>query len=269
MSTVMIVLSVIFFVISTFFSMVGMGGGILYVPILLFAGFSIKHAPAISLILILSTGISALLNFSKHNKVDWKLALVIEPATNIMAIVGGYFSNALPARVLLSLLIAILIIAAILMIKKPNLKKQKERAEHVPWYCWHRFFGETDYVVNIPLVVSAAGLIGILAGMLGITGGVIKLPIMVLLCGVPMDIAVATSTVMVTITATAGLIGHGLHETIAWQTGLLLAITAVIGGRLGSKLSMKTDKSKLKTGFGYLLFIVAAKILWQVIHMHA
>jgi hypothetical protein len=91
-----LLLALVFFVISTVFSMIGMGGGILYVPILLFAGFSIKQAPAISLILIVATSAAALFTFWRNHKVDWKLALVIDPPTDVMAFVGGYFSALVP-----------------------------------------------------------------------------------------------------------------------------------------------------------------------------
>ncbi len=88
----LIILSIIFFIVSFIFSMLGLGGGILYVPILLFAGYTMEQAPGISLILIIATSSAAFFTFWKNKKVDWKLALLIDPPTNIMAFVGGYFS---------------------------------------------------------------------------------------------------------------------------------------------------------------------------------
>lgn len=66
--------------------MLGMGGGILYVPILLFAGYTMKTAPSISLILILATSLAALFHFSKNKLVDWKLAFVMDPPTDYYGI---------------------------------------------------------------------------------------------------------------------------------------------------------------------------------------
>jgi len=76
----------------------GMGGGILCVPILLFAGFSIKEAPVTSLILIVATSAASLLTFWRKHKVDWKLALVIDPPTDMMAFVGGIPAHLFPRR---------------------------------------------------------------------------------------------------------------------------------------------------------------------------
>ena len=258
----MLLLAAIFFVISVLFSMIGMGGGIVYVPILLFAGYSMKAAPGISLILIMSTSLAALFHFHKNKKVDWKLALVIDPPTDIMAFVGGYFSALVPEAILQGLLAAILLLAGTLMIRKRAEEKLGSQPNK-PWY-WQRHFNGVDYRVNLPLVLSATAGIGILAGMLGITGGIIKLPIMVLLCGVPMDIAIATSTVMVAFTAFSGIAGHAINGNVDWRTGLTLALVAVIGGLVGSRISLKTDKTRLKRLFGYAILLIALIILYRL-----
>lgn len=229
-----LLLAAIFFAVSTFFSMIGMGGGILYVPILLFAGFTFEQAPAISLLLISATSIAALSTFWRNRKVDWKLALVIDPPTDIMAFAGGYFSSLIPEPVLRSILVGILMVAGTLMLVN-KASKQAHTFDQDRWWLWHRNFHGTSYTVNLPLVLTATALIGVLSGMLGITGGIIKLPLMVLLCGVPMDIAVATSTVMVAVTALSGLAGHAMNGQVDWRTGLVLAIAAVAGGLLAAE----------------------------------
>ncbi len=254
-----IILAVVFFVISTLFSMLGMGGGILYVPILLFAGYSMAEAPAISLILIAGTSLAALSHFWKNKKVDWKLALVIDPPTDVMAFIGGYFSTLVPEPILRTILIVVLLIAGTLMLqKRKTASVLSVKKEH--WWLWHRDFDGEQYTVNLPLVLTATALIGLLSGMLGITGGIIKLPIMVLLCGVPMDIAVATSTVMVAVTALSGIVGHSIHGQVDWKIGLLLAVAAIAGGLIGSRISLKVDKARLKKGFGIVVLIIAIEM---------
>jgi len=261
------ILAFVFLGVSTLFSMLGMGGGILYVPILLFAGYGMDRAPGISLILIATTSLAALSNFWKNKKVDWKLALVIDPPTDIMAFVGGYFSAWVPDAALRTILAGVLMVAGTLMLRQQKAAPlPKVGTSH--WWLWHREFRGEQYTVNLPLVLTATALIGLLSGMLGITGGIIKLPIMVLLCGVPMDIAVATSTVMVAITALSGVAGHAAQGTVDWSTGLLLAIVAVAGGLIGSHISLSMNKSRLKKGFGIAVWIIAlrmvARLVWGV-----
>ena len=258
-----LILALVFLVVSTLFSMLGLGGGALYVPILLFAGFSMSSAPSISLILIAATSLAALSHFSKKNKVDWKLALVIDPPTDVMAFVGGYFSTRVAEPILRSILIGVLMVAGTLMLKnRQKTLLPREQNEH--WWLWHREFHGERYRVNLPLVLTATALIGILAGMLGITGGIIKLPIMVLLCGVPMDIAVATSTVMVAVTALSGIAGHAMQGQVDWRTGLILAGVAVIGGLIGSRISGSMNKARLKKWFGVAVWIIAVRMAIQL-----
>jgi len=239
--------------------MLGMGGGMFYVPILLFAKTPIHDAAAISLSLILATSLSALFVFLKNKLVDWKLAAIIDPPTDIMAFVGGYFSAYISEPTLKSVLVCVLFVAGIFMIKKGNPKPLCPANK--TWWCWDRNFNGRSYRVNLLLTLPITAGIGIFSGMLGITGGVIKLPLMVLFCGVPMDIAIATSTVMVAVTALFGLGGHFMAGHVDLSMILPLAIAAFIGGQIGSRLSIKSDKAKLKKVFGFVLMVIAVKIL--------
>lgn len=255
----LIILSATFLGVSLFFSMLGMGGGMFYVPILFFVKTPIHDAAAISLSLILATSLSALFVFLKNKLVDWKLAAVIDPPTDIMAFVGGYFSAYVSESALETALVCVLVIAGMFMIKrgspKPLCPKEKT------WWCWDRNFNGRSYRVNLLLTLPITAGIGVLSGMLGITGGVIKLPLMVLFCGVPMDIAIATSTVMVAVTALFGLSGHILAGHFNLSMIAPLVVAAFIGGQIGSRLSIKSDKTKLKKVFGFVLIAIAIKIL--------
>jgi uncharacterized membrane protein YfcA len=259
-----LVLILVFLLVSILFSMLGLGGGILYVPILFFAGFGMTEAPGISLVLIMATSLAALFTFLENRKVDWKLAMVIDPPTDIMAFVGGYCNALIPESVLHSLLVIVLLIAGTLMLRNTRIGTVPDSVDN-HWWRWQRNFKGKYYSVNLPLVLMATALIGLVSGMLGITGGIIKLPIMVLLCGVPMDIAVATSTVMVAATAISGLVGHAINGQVDWKVGLLLAGAAVVGGFLGSRISISMDKSRLKRWFGIVVYMVALRMISQLI----
>lgn len=256
---VLIGLAAVFLVVSLVFSMLGLGGGILYVPILLFAGFTMREAPAISLILILATSLSALFTFWRNRKVDWKLAALMDPPTDVMAFVGGLCSAMVPEHYLQGLLAAVLVVAGTLMLRRQSGPRAAGGAPD-RWWIWRRHFNGNDYTVHIPLVLTATGAIGLLSGMLGITGGIIKLPIMVLLCGVPMDIAIATSTVMVAITALFGLMGHTATGAVDWHTGLILAIVAILGGAIGSRVSLSANKLVMKRLFGIVVLAIALRL---------
>jgi uncharacterized membrane protein YfcA len=91
-----VLLCAVFFIVSVIFMMFGQGGGAIYVPMLLAFGLPLYRCAATSQVLIIVATLSALLVFHKAGFVDWTLALIVEPPTNLGAFLGGYFSPYLP-----------------------------------------------------------------------------------------------------------------------------------------------------------------------------
>jgi len=117
---------------------------------------------------------------------------------------------------------------------------------------WRRKFGDDEYIVNLWVTIPLTAATGLVAGAVGISGGSFKIPLMVLACGVPMRIAVGTSSAMVAATALMGFIGHTAAGDFNPRWALPIACLAVVGGLLGGRLSLKTDPKKLK-----MLFVVS------------
>ena len=107
----------IFFIAAGISSMIGIGGGVLYVPILLAFDFSFYQAAAISLFIIIALSLSATLVYYRVRLVDWKLALTIEPIVAITALIGGYYSSFIQIKGLKVLFALVLIISGYFMIK--------------------------------------------------------------------------------------------------------------------------------------------------------
>ena len=93
--------------------------------------------------------------------------------------------------------------------------------------------------------------------MVGIGGGVLKVPLMVLLFGIPIPIAIGSSAFMVGLTATAGLLGHISMGHFDLWAALSLAIPVFIGGQIGSRLSIRLNAQRLSKWFGVFIFLVA------------
>ena len=259
--TTVVTLSAIFFCVSIIFAMFGRGGGSLYVPIMVASAIPFVHAAATSFFIILGTSIAALIIYRKAKLVDLVLAAIIDPPTDIMAFVGGYFSGLIKSYYLMSLFGLALIASGYFMIFPIN--KNSVSSSKRKWYYYHREFGDTSYDINVPLAVLITGAVGLLCGMTGITGGTFKIPLMVLLCGVPMKVAIGTSSLMVSITALFGWSGHVLAGHFSLVLGLPLAVSAFLGGRVGAKLSVKADPAFLKKAFGVLLWLTAAYMLFK------
>jgi len=251
----------IFFISAGISSMIGIGGGVLYVPILLAFDFHFYQAAAISLFIIMALSLSASLVYHRVQLVDWKLALIIEPLTAITALIGGYYSSFIQIRELKVLFALVLIVSGYFMIKPIN-TFQNRFVKSGKWGYWARKFGEEEYSVNLLLGFPVTALSGLIAGLLGIGGGAIKVPLMVLLCGVPMKIAVGTSCFMVGITALSGFWGHYFAGHFEPKMALLLALVVFAGAQLGSRISIKIDKILLKRIYAIFLFLISA---WMII----
>ncbi len=252
----------IFFVVSIVLSMVGMGGGIFYVPLLLFLGYDFGEAAAISLFLITITGFSAFLRYRKANVVDWQLALVLETFTDIGAFTGG--ATALHYNpVFLKILLGVLLLIAARFTIKSSGKVRSAETLHKGFGYWHRRFGTYSYSLNLFLVIPLTFVIGYLSGLLGIAGGVFKIPVMILWFGIPLKIAVATSALMVSLTGLLGLSGHLLHTSIDWTFALVLGVTVFAGGQIGSRISLKLPEKKVKRALALILVVIG---LYMIIH---
>jgi len=261
--TELVFLCLVFFIASGISSMIGIGGGVLYVPILLAFGFPFYQATAISIFIIMALSVSASLVYYRAQLIDWKLALVIEPLTAIMSLAGGYYSSFVRIKELKILFILILIVSGYFMIK-PIKEIRVKFINERKWGFWSRKFGEEAYSVNLVAGLPITALAGLMAGLLGVGGGVIKVPLMVLLLGVPMKIAVGTSCFMVGITALFGFWGHFFSGHFELKIAFILALVVFAGAQAGSRLSIKADKILLKKFYATFLFLISA---WMIINV--
>lgn len=245
-------------------SMIGISGGVLYVPILLAFGFPFYQAAAISLFIIMAFSVSTSLVYHRVQLVDWKLALRIEPVIVITALIGGYYSSLVQIKGLKVLFVLVLVVSGYFMIK-PIKKIQDKFINERKWGYWSRKFGEEKYSVNLLIGLPIAALAGIVAGLLGIGGGVIIVPLLVLLLRVPMKIAVGTSCFMAGITALFGFWGHFFTGHFEPKMALIMALVVFAGAQVGSRISIKVDKILLKKIFAIFLFLISAWMMVNVV----
>ncbi|MGH4138967.1 sulfite exporter TauE/SafE family protein [Clostridium sp.] len=254
-------MSIIILIIAISMSMVGKGGGNFYVLAMVLAGVSMQNAATTSQLIMMGTSLSAMLIFSKHKKIDWKLALIIDPPTDIMAFVGGYYAGNMEGTTLKLMFAILLIIISVFMLipikEKPNEQKNK-------FGYWNRTFGNYKYTVNLWITIPITATVGFFAGAIGISGGAFKIPLMVMLCGIPMEIAVGTSSAMVTATALMGFIGHSIHGDFNPQLAIPLTIVAVIGGIVGSKYAVKSKPKNLKKIFVLTNLLAAVMMIINI-----
>lgn len=239
-----------------FASMLGIGGGVVYTPVQVFFGIGIHEAAATSLLLIIILSISATSVYRRAGMVDWAMALLLETFTATGAFAGGYLSDYLPQNVLIIVLMAVVAFAGIGMLRGGNSDAHAREATSA-WYRWRRASAGQEYELNLLMALPICFIAGAISGMVGIGGGIFKVPMMVILFGIPMDIAVATSGFMVGITALGGFGGHLAVGHFDWRMGLMLAPGVFIGAWLGAHTMLKIDRLLLKRIFGIAMLIIA------------
>ncbi len=257
-----LILSLIILGIAVTMSMVGKGGGNFYVLAMVLAGLSMQHAATTSQLIMIATSFTSMLIFHNHKRVDWKLALVIDPPTDIMAFFGGYFAGNMEDSTLKILFAVLLIVISVFMLisvrDKPIAQKKK-------FGYWNRQFGGYSYTVNLWITLPITAIVGLFAGAIGISGGAFKIPLMVMLCGIPMEIAIGTSSAMVAVTALMGFLGHSVHGNYNLQYAIPLVIAAVLGGWIGSKYAIKSKPKNLRKIFAFTNLLAAVIMIINIL----
>jgi len=256
----MSLLFIIIFCVAILFSMLGLGGGVFYVPLLLQAGLPFREAAATSLSIILVMSLTATFFFHKNRLVDWKLVLLLEPFSIIGAYTAGLSSDFFEVSLLEGLFGLVALISAFFMIKPavPKAFKKINKAGFI-----HRRMGSEEYHINLWAGIPLSFIAGYGSVLLGIGGGFAKVPMMALIFGVPSKIAVATSSAMIVITSLTGFSGYALTGHVNYELSLVLAVAVFFGGYVGSRISVKTEKRFINMLFGILLIIVSGWMLYR------
>lgn len=256
LGTSVFLLSGLIFFVAVVFSMLGQGGGTLYTPIQVLFGIDFHRAATTSLFLIMVTSFSAMLVFRKAHKIDWAVALVLETVTTVGGFTGGLMSDRFTGQSLIWVFSGVIAFAACFMIHdfQPSRRSSSDKKG---WFYWHRSFRNHRYVVNLLLALPVSFAAGMISGLVGVGGGILKVPLMVLLLGIPMDIAVGSSAFMVGLTAAGGFAGHVASGHWDWKTSMILAGVVFAGSQIGARLSLSLDKKRMKKLFGWFLLAVA------------
>ncbi|MBF0451859.1 MAG: TSUP family transporter [Candidatus Magnetomorum sp.] len=262
---VLLKLVLLILVSSIIFTMLGVGGGFLYVPILLSCGIDFHTAATTSLIMITTAQISALYNFFKSGLVDLKLVWELEIPTMLGAFAGGMLAHHFNVSAL-SVMFAFTMFLASYSMMRDDIREGASllSGRSSAWEFHHRF-GGYEYRVDMILAIPLTFFVGYMSGMLGLAGGWLKIPIMVVLFGIPMKIAVATSSLMVPITAFSGFLGHSIAGHFDFRLALSLSLITIIGAQIGSRLSIDVDSHLLRFLFALVLSIVGLWMLLRVL----
>lgn len=237
--------------------LIGGGGSVLALPTLVYVvGVPAKPAIAMTLFIVGMVSLLGVIPHWRMGNVNWRTAALFAP----VAMAGTYLGAQLASLPLITdsfqLLTfgTVMVVASSLMItKKPRPVgmaplQSLEHHEPVGWSHW--------------LAIPLEGLmVGILTGFIGVGGGFLIIPALVLMGGLPMKQAVGTSLLIIAFNSATGFWAYLSHVTLNWPLMLGFTAAAALGTLSGAYFSDRVDSRYLQKGFGYFVLAVAVFVL--------
>ena len=241
----------VIFVLAFVFSMLGLGGAMLYIPVLHWFGFDFKSV-AIPTGLLLNgiTALSAAIYYVRAKMVDIKGSLPLIVASFVGAPVGAYFTKFFAARTLILLFALAMGFAGGRML----LTSGRADKEHI-----------LSYKSRLLLMGIGGFFIGFIAGLLGVGGGFLFVPMM-LMIGYKTKQAAATSSFVVIFSSFSGFAGHVAEGHFHWPLMAATTIAVIIGSQIGAKVMKEKMRARwIKQMFAVVLLGVAVKLLCNLL----
>ena len=265
-----------------FGSLLGLGGGILIVPLLtLVFGLDLRQAVGVSLVSVIMTSSAAAGVYLERHVADLRLGMRLEVFTALGALLGGSIAFLVNESLLELLFAALLGYVAVTMIRGARAAAPTRREpaatddETAAEASGHDVAdssgsasppeGPSYEVRNLRLGQLGATGAGIASALLGVGGGIVKVPLMHLAMGVPLRVATATSNLMVGITAAASSVIYLVRGEIDPYIAGPTAIGVFLGATLGSRLAHRVDLRVLRWLFVVVLLYTAVQMLLRAI----
>ena len=250
-----------------FGAMLGIGGGVFLVPFLvLVVGLPFKAAAAVSLAAVIATSTSVSATTAGRHLINLRLGMALEVATAAGGLAGGITAHMLAPTTLELLFAGMAIIIAASVLRSSGREEAHTDCEDVGTLGGRYTDAATGVlhcyrVSHLPIALTSSFIAGNVSTLLGLGGGIVKVPVLVTVCGVPMRVAAATSAFMIGVTATSGaLIYYGHGDLVP-----VLAAAAIIGTQAGSgvglRLAARAEAAGLRRLLAGVLVFVALMML--------
>ena len=237
--------------------LLGSGGSILTVPVLVYlVGQEEKTAIAGSLFVVGTIAAAGSLSFARAGRVDWRSVLYFGPPSMVGTYGGAWLGGLVSGLLQLAVFAGVMLLAAGLMLRPP-VRRTGASGAAAP--------GASRHAVKVVLDGVAVGL---LTGFVGVGGGFMIVPALVLLGGLSMHLAVGTSLVIIALKSFTGLVKYldvlhqaGLH--LDWPVLLLVAGVGVAGSFAGRSIGHRVAQEQLRRLFALFLVLLGLLILWR------
>ncbi len=236
------------FVAAFLFALGGVGAAIILIPILVSLGFPIQMAKPVGLFYNTISLSSASIHNFRNKRLDFKVALPIIVSSFVFVVAGAYSSTFVPARTILMLFILFLLFSGFMFLFHKK-KEQESYRQDRPYFA-------------LSLIGAAAGL---LSGMLGVGGGGIISPLMLMLGFNPKKIA-ATTAFVVPFSSFTGFLTYWALGSVNWHIVLVTSAGGIIGATAGTHfMHTRLNPHTVKKILAVILLIMAVKLILKVL----
>lgn len=232
--------------------LLGSGGSILTVPVLIYlAGEQEKVAIAESLGIVGAISLAGFIPYALKKQVHWRSVLLFGlpgmAGTYSGAMIAAYVSGTFQ----LLLFAAVMVAAAFMMIRNKNQDLNPDNSPHAWWK-----------------IVLEGSAVGILTGLVGVGGGFLIVPALVLLGGLPINLAIGTSLMIIALKSFSGFFSYldvldQLELAVNWHLIIIFSLIGAVGTLVGKSVGDKLSSEKLKKGFAGFLIIMGSYILYM------
>jgi hypothetical protein len=232
--------------ISGIFSMFGKGGGSLYTPVLVMLGMAVGPAISTALFLNLVTSLVATIVFQRNKLVDYRFCLVFLPGTIVGSFIGAVLSSMAPKNLLLGIFSGFLYAVGLLMVFSAREKPGQQVKKLTPGM--------------VVLVTAFAFGVGVLSSLIGVGGGLIIFPFLVLYMKYGAQMAAGANSLIVTVSSLVGTIGHFALGHVDLRFLGVTTVACILGSAVGSHVTVKASPAFVKIAFAGIMWFFATQI---------
>jgi uncharacterized membrane protein YfcA len=266
---------------------VGVGGGFLMVSFMIAAlGTSTQTAVGTSAFVIIFSAASASVAYFRQRRIDYKIGIAAATLSIPGALIGGYTTKLIPSSELALLFAVALFLVGIRMIAFPrersrgvglrdergpipddrSEKKKKNLSKERSLLRWkttiidaanHKFSYESNVLPALPFFFLA----GFLSGLFGIGGGIVIVPALQIIAGLPLHLAVATSMFTMIFTSTSSGLTHVMLGNVIYEYALFLIPGIIVGAQGGAVVARRLKSSALERVFGVTMLLISVYLL--------
>lgn len=253
----------------------GGGGGILVWPALVFGvGVSVVEASVLAKIIVGSCALSAGILHWRRGTIDLRAGVIMASLGMVGAVLGVAVQGALhqetAERLMVLVLSVLMVVVSLLMLKKGlkdrgiELRQERDDSGAPAVSIAAETATRTSQWSRRVLFVLASLGIGFVTGFLGVGGGFMIVPTLVLVFDTPMLTAAGTSLVVIGLNCAAGLAATPRLQDARWDVALLFAISSIAASAVSVRLASRTQQSTLQIAFSGLIVVLGAMMLWKI-----